>query len=174
MKNIWIINGIPGSGKSTTARALAVRFDRAVHIEGDLLQACIVSGGVLPGAEPRAEEQRQIHLNIRNQCLLARSFAQDDFIPILDYVVVSRARVEEYRHQLHGHALRLVTLAPGVDTALERDRNRPEKTVAAAWAHLDEVLRTELAGVGLWVNNAELSVTETIDRIIANSESARV
>src|SRR4028119_810559 len=94
---IWIINGIPGVGKTTIARALAARQPRGVHIEGDDLQECIVSGSVPPGGQPPEEERRQIHLNVRNQCLLARSFAQDNFVPVLDYVLVDRARVEEYR-----------------------------------------------------------------------------
>ncbi len=69
MPAIWLINGIPGAGKSTVSRLLAARFSRGVHIEGDVLQErFIVSGGVNPGGEPADEAQRQIELNVRNQC----------------------------------------------------------------------------------------------------------
>lgn len=174
MPDVWIINGIPGSGKSTLARHLARRFERGAHIEGDRLQELIVSGGVPPGGEPAEEERRQIHLNVRNQCLLAASFAAEGFTPVIDYVVVSRARLEEYRRQLPGLALRLVTLAPGADVALERDRLRPEKTVAAFWTHLEAAIRSELTGIGLWIDNSGLTVEETVDRVLADSESALV
>jgi adenylate kinase family enzyme len=69
MADAWLITGIPGAGKTTVAWLLAERLERSVVIEGDLLQGWIASGRVWPGQEPAAEASRQIHLNMRNQCL---------------------------------------------------------------------------------------------------------
>lgn len=172
--DIWIVNGIPGAGKSTVARALCDRLPAAAHIEGDLLQACIRSGAVPPGAVPQDEERRQIALCVRNQCLLAASFADSGFTPAIDYVLTSRARLEEYRAHLPGRTLRLVTLDPGIDAAFERDRLRPEKTLGMRWAHLREQIVAELSGVGLWIDSAGITAEETVSGILEKEEQARV
>jgi hypothetical protein len=92
----------------------------------------------------------------------------------LDYVVVHRARVQEYRQQLPGLVLRLVTLAPAVQVALARDQQRPEKTVAPQWAHLDTHIRGALQGMGLWVDNSCLTVAETVAHLWSHREEARI
>jgi chloramphenicol 3-O-phosphotransferase len=171
---VWIINGIPGSGKSTVARALCAAFPRAAHIEGDRLQDLIISGSVPPGGSPHDEEARQIHLNVRNQCLLSSSFADAGIVPVIDYIVTSRARLREYYDQLAGYALHLVTLDPGVEVALERDRLRDEKTVGARWVHLRDEIVAELWGVGLWLDTSAMTPEQTIARILAERATARL
>lgn len=173
-QEVWIINGIPGAGKTTTARALAKHFDCSVHIEGDQIHELIISGKVLPGQEPREEEIRQIHLCVKNQCLLARSFFEAGFTPIIDYVIVNRDRVEEYKKHLKGISLFLVTLDPGITTALQRDKSRPEKTVAHMWTHLDQEIKNGLENTGLWIDNREPSIDEVVDHILSYKNQARV
>ncbi len=171
---MWLLNGIPGSGKTTTAQALARRFPRAVHIEGDRLQEWIVTGGVPPGGFPPEEEARQIHLNVRNQCCLAVLYAGEGFTVVLDYVMVNRERVEEYRKRFSDLTVRLITLDPGIPTALARDARRPEKTVAAAWTHLEATMRRELNGLGCRLDNSTASVEETVDWILVHREAAKI
>ena len=183
MADVWLISGIPGAGKTTVARLFAERFERSVVIKGDLLQGWIVSGNVWPGQEPAEESSRQIHLNMRNQCLLAQSYAAAGFTPIIDYVIVSQADVGEYRQRLGGLALHLVVLHPGKSVVIAREASREKSqrhkqkhglTIGEHFAHLERPLVEQLTGLGLWIDNAALTPAATIDAILAHRERARL
>jgi len=134
----WLITGIPGVGKSTISRLLAARHPRGAHLEGDVIGGYtghfIVSGLVPPGMPPEEESNRQMNLVVRNQCLLALSFAQHGFVPVIDYVVVARDRLGRYRSALRSLALHLVVLCPGKET----------------WSCVCAVSRLRTAGQASW------------------------
>jgi hypothetical protein len=173
-REAWLVSGIPGAGKSTVSRLLAATFPRGVNIEGDRLQEWIASGDVWPGYEPAHEANFQIALNRRNQCLLARSFADAGFVPVIDYVVVNRSLIVDYQRLLDGLALRLVVLSPGRDVALQRDRDREEKTVAEHWAFLEGELEQELGGLGLWIDSARQTPEETVAEILDRADESLI
>ena len=177
MAEAWIITGVPGAGKSTIARSLGSHFDRSVHIEGDLLlHEWIVKGYVPPDGEPREEADRQVRLSIKNQCLLAHSFSEGGFVPIMDSVVPNQPDLNAFRAHLRGFDLHLIILAPDPLIAIQRDLERPGKTVSDRWnpVQMEPEFRRELPGIGLWVDSSNLSVDETVDYVLQHKADARV
>ncbi|MGW1431995.1 AAA family ATPase [Streptomyces sp. NPDC002431] len=161
-----LLTGIPGSGKSTVAAALAGRLRMSAHIEVDGLQELIVNGGQWPTPAANPEADRQILLRARHACLLADSFVRAGFLPVLDDVVVRRSHLDFYRATMRTTPFHVVVLAPGPAVARQRNQAR-EKALTTDWSPLDEAMRTELHQEGVWIDNAALTVDETVGAILS-------
>src|SRR6266568_2384106 len=150
-----VVTGIMAAGKSTIARLLAQQFARGVHVPADMLQHMIVSGGewVKEPGEPGDEEARQLRLRLKHLCLLGRWFFEAGFTVVLDDIILGE-RWQHLQIDLQGVPFSLVVLAPMVDVVTRRrDPGRATPLIGEEWAaYLDQVLRTTMKGIGLWVD----------------------
>jgi chloramphenicol 3-O-phosphotransferase len=162
---VLVISGIPGAGKSTVSAIVARRLEHSAHIEAEVLQRFVVSGSVWPDGEPRLEAMRQLRLRGRNVALLADSFFEAGFTPIIDDVVVG-TRLGELRADLRSRPLLFVLLTPALDVVRERNRQRPNKDVFEAWGHLDAVARKETPRLGLWLDTSKQTAEESAEEIL--------
>ena len=168
---VWIISGLPAAGKSTTVRELASRYPRAAAVRRDDLQAQLVAGGVRPGDEPLAQSEAQIDLNIKNSCLLARSYAAHGFVPICEELVGTR-HLPLFQQGLAGLEIRLVTLDPAVELVIQRDKARAPALQYHKYDRLADLKRQidTVRGTGLRLDNTGMTVAECVDDILANFE----
>jgi chloramphenicol 3-O-phosphotransferase len=175
---IIVITGIMASGKSTVAQHLAERFERGVHLRGDMFRRMIVKGRLEMQPEFSEPAFEQLRLRYRLAAMTARGYADAGFTVIYQDVILG-ALLNEVVAMLKGVEstipLHVVALCPSVEAVAERDRTR-HKVAYGSWspAQLDYIFRTETPHIGLWLDTSLLTVSETVDSVLLQLPDANV
>lgn len=167
-RRVFIITGAMAAGKSTVAKALAVRLQRSAHVGGDAFLDMIVNGRAVMGPTLDAEARRQLTLRQVIAADVVRHYHAADFDVVYQDILVGDdladmvARLAELDPTV-------VVLAPTAATLAKRDAERPKTGYAADFPPtvLDDALRLHTPRIGTWIDSSEMSVDEVVATILA-------
>jgi hypothetical protein len=155
------------AGKSTVARLLASRFERGVHLEGDVFRRFVVSGRVEMTPDPSPQALEQLLLRYRLAAAAADGYFEAGFAVALEDVAVGPL-LGEYRAMIRSRPRHVVVLLPSAEIVAAREADREDKGYIGDWTveqhHADFVRET--ARVGLWLDTTEQTPEETVDAIL--------
>ncbi|UYN99856.1 MAG: AAA family ATPase [Devosia sp.] len=165
---VFIITGAMAAGKSTIAKALAQRFNRAAYVEGDAFLRMIVRGEAVMGPVLDADARAQLSLRQQAATDSVRRFAEAGFAVVYEDILIGddlRSAVD----RLSDFEPRVVVLTPSADVLAQRDRDRPKTGYSDNFSPsvLAEALVRETPRIGLWLDSSEMSVEQVIDAILA-------
>ena len=171
---LFVITGIMAAGKSTVAQALAERFDRSVHLRGDMFRRSVVSGRVEMSSDPSPEAIGQLTLRYELAALCADRYIEAGFVTIVQDVILG-PMVTDVIGMFHTRPLALIVLAPTPQAVATRERDR----VKVGYHHfspaaLDADLRERTPRLGLWIDTSEMTVDETVEHILDHQDDAIV
>lgn len=173
LPRVLIVTGIMGSGKSTVGQALAERLPRSVHLRGDVFRKMIVNGRAPQGPVATEEDTRQLDLRYGLAIDVADAYADAGFTVVYQDILFGPDLGRAVRG-LSRWQPGVVVLAPRPAVAADRDDAR-DKTAYGAWTAeaFDADFRSETPPWGFWLDNSDLTVDETVDRIVAAGASLR-
>lgn len=169
MPRLFVITGVPASGKSTVAKALMGLTGRGVVVDGDAIRAMVASGSADMTPNASDEALRQLRLRFRASLAVADVYLRAGFDVAFNDNVLGRV-LGELPDIVPCEDFHLVVLDPEPEVVGRRDRERggavyTEENGTFAW--LREVMETETPRLGLWLDNSHQTPEETATEIMA-------
>ncbi|WP_265444513.1 AAA family ATPase [Acetivibrio straminisolvens] len=125
-RNIFVITGPCGVGKSTVSHRLAQTLDKSSHINADLIYEMVVGGYEFPWHD----EGKLTELLWLNVSSLASNCLDNNFDVVIDYIVFpEHLKYIEKLKCKYNIVLKYVVLMANEDTIRMRDRKRPSEEV---------------------------------------------
>jgi len=175
---VYLVVGPPAVGKSTTARALAASFPRAIRVGVDELRDQVVSGRVLPGPDWSDDLVQQLRAARATAVFIARTYRDLGFAVVIDDFWDPHSRLVEYAELAAEPDVHRIALLPPVSAAHARNLHRsggttPDPYIGAA---IDATHDATIAAAGDlarsgWtvIDNADLSVKATVAAIMTSA-----
>lgn len=177
---VFIISGVPGSGKTSVSQALLQKFPLGVHLPLDTLREFVVSGraSVYSWNE---ETTRQFSLARRSVATLTACYAEAGFAVAIDDVAFPGKDESFYAEVLGDLKLHKVLLKSDLETILRRnaarttktfDTSELEDTIKALKKRFDEEEGAFVKSGWLLLESSALTLEQTILSILQHCRSA--
>lgn len=161
---IYLISGVPGSGKSTIANELVKKVERGYLIETDLIRDFVKTGYASP-ARWTIETTKQFELATYNTCVLAKNAEKYGFTVVIDDAV-SIEQEKIYLAELP-QAVR-IWLDPSLEVITSRNKSRgkfvDEDLIKRVYENksLNKINSADNWNI---IDTSNLNVDETLERI---------
>ena len=166
---VYLISGPMAAGKSTVARLLASRFERGVHLEGDVFRRSIVSGRLEMTPDPSPEALEQLRLRYRLAAAAADTYVGAGFTVALEDVVAGPL-LGDYRTMIRSRPCHVIVLVPSVQAIVARESQRAHQGYGA-WTvqQLYDGFVSATPRVGIWLDTTDLTAEQTVQTILAQT-----
>lgn len=170
----FVLTGVMAAGKSTVADLLARRFERAVHLRGDIFRKMIVSGRDPIEPPLGAEALRQLELRRRLAVGAANEYRRAGFVVVLQDIYLGPA-LRDIVDGLEMPPVLVVALVPSPEVVAAREQGR-HKTGYRGWevSALCSSFEAETPRIGLWLDTSHLTPEATVEEILRRRAEAQV
>ncbi len=175
MTHIFLLVGAPAVGKSSTARWLAVRFPKSIHIPVDTVREMVVSGVMHPGDVWGEDLIEQLAAARESVIQMAMTYNRAGFVVVIDDFWDPNSQLAEYQSLFAAPHVYKVLLYPSLSAAIDRNLKRSGPGVTSTY--IDGGIRSVYANLetaaavleqqGWFVlDTTELSVEASVARIL--------
>jgi hypothetical protein len=148
------------------AQLLAERFEKSVHLRGDLFRRMIVNDRKEIHPNAGNHELDQLRLRYRLAAQSADTYFQAGFTVVVQDVAVG-PMLHDFISYIKCRPLYVVVLCPNSSVVAHRESTRNKKGYGV-WTveGLDRLLREETPRIGMWLDSSELTPEGTVEELI--------